>query len=64
MTDARRVRRPRLWAVGAAAALAFVVVLALGRTFVLITGAPILVLFLRRMIARRPARRTVQAADA
>jgi hypothetical protein len=29
MTDARRVRRPSLWAVGAASALAFVVVLAL-----------------------------------
>jgi hypothetical protein len=29
MTDARRVRRPSLWAVGAASALAFAVVLAL-----------------------------------
>jgi hypothetical protein len=29
MTDARRVRRPSLWAVGAASVLAFVVVLAL-----------------------------------
>jgi sulfoxide reductase heme-binding subunit YedZ len=33
------------------------------RTFVLVTGAPILVLVLRRVTARRPAPRAVQAAE-
>jgi hypothetical protein len=33
------------------------------RTFVLITGAPILMLFVHRVAVRRPARRVVQAAE-
>jgi sulfoxide reductase heme-binding subunit YedZ len=33
------------------------------RTFVLVTGAPILVLLVRRVTARRPTRRAVQAAE-
>jgi methionine sulfoxide reductase heme-binding subunit len=33
------------------------------RTFVLVTGAPILVLFMRRVTVRRPTRRAVQAGE-